>query len=282
MLRGVAARMRAASNSKAMASRPLVKFNNESEDSLVAPKYKSDMSSDMEGQQQLATGDLDIFQVLHEYIRMTNLLISDAVMMRRPHLERDKRLVRNGFLKQARLDFLRLREECLTEKQRKERARQERRKALLAKKKAKKAKLKAARKAKAAKKKAKAAAASVTENGHIPVKEGSLSVEFTEKIEKGNDEVDVDGADNDPSRPGTALTEGGEDTDGLVDTADEGGGPDDDDEAGDDDNVAGGLELPHESTIVEEEAWAEKSPREENKRSDSSDQRFCELFSRRR
>ena len=77
--------------------------------------------------------------------------------MRKPHLERDERLVRNGFLKQAREDFLRLREECMTDKQRAELEKKAQRKAFLAKKKAKRAKLKAAKKAKKAKKEQKAA-----------------------------------------------------------------------------------------------------------------------------
>ena len=89
---------------------------------------------------QDAQSENDIFSVLHEYIRVTNLLVQDAVSMRRPHLERDERLIRNGFLKQARRDFLQLREDCMTEKQRTEIARKERRKRLLSAKKAKKEK----------------------------------------------------------------------------------------------------------------------------------------------
>ena len=211
-----------------------VKFDGEDEESLLAPKHANisttDVKQNVQIQQQLvATEDQGIFEVLHEYIRVTNLLVSDAVMMRRPHLERDERLIRNGFLKQARLDFLKLRQECMTDQHRKELARKERRKALLAKKKAKKAKQKAAKKAKAEKKAKKAAealaVATATDDvsGDGVIVEGCGSVEPKDDVEKKNDEgdkTDEEGvADDTDSRPNTPGLTDGDDTDGLADTA---------------------------------------------------------------
>jgi len=65
------------------------------------------------------TAGKDIFTVLREYTDIIHELTKDAVSLRRPLLDRDDLLLRNGFLKQARADFLRLRFECMSAEERK-------------------------------------------------------------------------------------------------------------------------------------------------------------------
>ncbi len=237
-------------------------------ESVLPQQYQNFQVSNSEEQQQqkhFTQREGDIFEVLHEYIRVTNLLISDAVSMRKPHLERDERLVRNGFLKQAREDFLRLREECMTDKQRAELERKARRKALLAKKKARKAKLRAAKKAKKAKKEQ-----NVANSAEGAELESRIVEEVDVNDENGdaNKTDDTDADEDDESRPNTPAVTDGEDTDGLADEgeggADVNNGDDEDDYIGDHQTVVGGLELPPESDVIENEAWIARTQSHKN------------------
>lgn len=58
-----------------------------------------------------------IYVVLREYNLLTGRLATEAKAIRLPWLERDQRLLINGFLKGARSDFLELRKLCMTPKQ---------------------------------------------------------------------------------------------------------------------------------------------------------------------
>jgi hypothetical protein len=64
------------------------------------------------------TAGKDIYTVLREFTLLTGKLTTEARSLRAPLMERDKRLIENGFLRQARADYLALRQECLTDKQR--------------------------------------------------------------------------------------------------------------------------------------------------------------------
>ena len=66
------------------------------------------------------TAGKDIYTVLREFTLLTGKLTKEAKSVRAPLMERDQRLIDNGFLRQARADFLALRQECLTDKQRAE------------------------------------------------------------------------------------------------------------------------------------------------------------------
>jgi hypothetical protein len=68
----------------------------------------------------------DIYTVLREFTLLTGKLTTEARSVRAPLMERDQRLIENGFLRQARADFLALRQECLTDKQRAEIAEKQR------------------------------------------------------------------------------------------------------------------------------------------------------------
>lgn len=63
------------------------------------------------------TAGKDIYTVLREFTLLTGKLTLEAKSIRAPLMERDQRLIDNGFLRQARADFLALRESCLTDKQ---------------------------------------------------------------------------------------------------------------------------------------------------------------------
>jgi hypothetical protein len=63
------------------------------------------------------TAGKDIYTVLREFTLLTGKLTTEARSLRAPLMERDQRLIENGFLRQARADFLALRQECLTDKQ---------------------------------------------------------------------------------------------------------------------------------------------------------------------
>lgn len=60
--------------------------------------------------------DVDIYEVLFEYTQMIGKLAREAKALREPLMERDLNLIRNGFLKQSRSDFLTLRKDCMTPK----------------------------------------------------------------------------------------------------------------------------------------------------------------------
>lgn len=69
------------------------------------------------------TGDTagkDIYTVLREFTLLTGKLTTEARSLRQPLMERDDRLIANGFLRGARADYLALREQCLTPAQRAE------------------------------------------------------------------------------------------------------------------------------------------------------------------
>ncbi|KAJ1444141.1 hypothetical protein B484DRAFT_388973 [Ochromonadaceae sp. CCMP2298] len=56
----------------------------------------------------------DIYNVLREYTLLTGRLTNEAKALRAPLMERDQRLIERGFLRQARSDFLALRQGCLS------------------------------------------------------------------------------------------------------------------------------------------------------------------------
>lgn len=82
---------------------------------LMFPELVSGNDSTASGQ----TAGKDIFTVLREYTDIIQDLTNNAVSLRRPLLDRDDLLIRNGFLKQARTDFLRLRYDCMSAEERK-------------------------------------------------------------------------------------------------------------------------------------------------------------------
>ena len=55
-----------------------------------------------------------IYTVLLEFNVLTGRLANEAKAIRKPRMERDKRLLVNGFIKQSRSDFLSLRRQCMT------------------------------------------------------------------------------------------------------------------------------------------------------------------------
>jgi hypothetical protein len=61
--------------------------------------------------------DVDIYEVLFEYTQMIGKLSKEAKALREPLMERDLNLIRSGFLKQARGDFLKMRKYCMTPKE---------------------------------------------------------------------------------------------------------------------------------------------------------------------
>ena len=99
-----------------------------------------------------ADEDRDIYTVLREYVLLTGKLANEAKALRGPLMERDHRLYVNGFLKQARADFLALRKECMTPAQKAEELKKQKAKELK-KQKALEKKKKAEKKAREKKKK---------------------------------------------------------------------------------------------------------------------------------
>lgn len=61
--------------------------------------------------------ELDIYGILKEYAFLTGKLTKEALLLRTPMLQRDDILLRNGFLKNAREDFLDLRRSCYTKEE---------------------------------------------------------------------------------------------------------------------------------------------------------------------
>jgi hypothetical protein len=57
---------------------------------------------------------MNIYELLKQYTQITGQLTSEAKALRLPMIQRDDRLNHNGFLRQARADFLALRQMCLT------------------------------------------------------------------------------------------------------------------------------------------------------------------------
>jgi hypothetical protein len=64
------------------------------------------------------TAHMNIYELLKQYTQITGHLTAQARALRLPMLQRDDRLNHNGFLRQARADFLALRQMCLTPEQR--------------------------------------------------------------------------------------------------------------------------------------------------------------------
>jgi hypothetical protein len=88
------------------------------------PKLFSSLSSAVSSAAAAASSTIannaerkSIYTVLREYNLLTGRLAMEAKALRGPWLERDARLIVNGFLKQSRKDFLELRLQCMTTKQ---------------------------------------------------------------------------------------------------------------------------------------------------------------------
>jgi hypothetical protein len=60
------------------------------------------------------TAQCDIMEIMHQYGLLTNGIYDDVTKLRDPILHRDIELLEKGFIKQARVDFLNLREMCMT------------------------------------------------------------------------------------------------------------------------------------------------------------------------
>ncbi len=58
---------------------------------------------------------LNIYSLLHAYKEMTGKFSAEAFALRQPLIERDNELIKNGFIRQARVEFLQLRRACMTE-----------------------------------------------------------------------------------------------------------------------------------------------------------------------
>jgi len=84
----------------------------------------------------------DIYTVLREFTLLTGKLTTEARSLRQPLMQRDDRLIANGFLRGARADYLALKESCLTLAQRAEIAEKAAKQAEKERKLAEKAKLK--------------------------------------------------------------------------------------------------------------------------------------------
>jgi hypothetical protein len=84
----------------------------------MIPKYDPTLLRSMSSAKfQTDTDEVkSIYVVLREYTLLTGRLALEAKALRGPWLERDARLVTNGYLKQQRRDFLQLRKETMTAK----------------------------------------------------------------------------------------------------------------------------------------------------------------------
>jgi hypothetical protein len=120
----------------------------------------------------LTSETLDIYAVLEEFTLMLGRLSSEAKAFREPLLVRDDALIRRGFLKTARTDFLKMREYCMTPNQKKEIE--------------KNRKLEASKKAKALKKKKKLAKAKEKNEA----KQAAAAAEEISKLQSNNNSLD--------------------------------------------------------------------------------------------
>jgi hypothetical protein len=84
----------------------------------MIPKYDPTLLRSMSSAKfQTDTDEVkSIYVVLREYTLLTGRLAHEAKALRGPWLERDARLITNGYLKQQRRDFLQLRKETMTAK----------------------------------------------------------------------------------------------------------------------------------------------------------------------
>lgn len=94
--------------------------------SAIPPLVRSPPKPAVSPYAQTDSTGKDIYTVLREFTLLTGKLTTEARSIRAPLMERDQRLIENGFLRQARADFLALRQECLTDKQRAEIAEKQR------------------------------------------------------------------------------------------------------------------------------------------------------------